>query len=228
MGEIYAEASKYNATIAGVADPNVGLGGFLTGGGHSPLGSQYGLGVDNVLEVTAVTPDGILRWANACQHPDIFWAVRGGGAFTFGVLISATLKTHPNPPITSALLSFNSTSSEASANNNAEFYSIAAYLHTQLPYLSAAGLMGYYSITPLSAFPISAPPSMNFAFLIYTLSLNTAIITHTLAPIMARLNKTSGLTSVLNIEPPTDFLAFQSMHFRAAPVGENYLPGTRL
>ncbi|KAL8654043.1 MAG: hypothetical protein Q9226_003588 [Calogaya cf. arnoldii] len=229
MGEIYAEASRYNATIVGAADPNVGLGGFLTGGGHSPIGSNYGLGVDNVLEITVVTPDGVLKRANACQHPDIFWAVRGGGAFTFGVLISATLKTHPIPPITGALLSFNSTSSEASGNNNTNFYSVTAYLHTQLPYLSAAGLTGYYSIIPLSASPISAPAStMNFAFLIYTLSPNTTKIMHTLAPIMARLNKTSGLTSVLSIEPPTDFLYFQFVHFRAAPVGENYLPGTRL
>lgn len=77
MGEIYAEASKYNATISGAADPNVGLGGFLTGGGHSPIGSKYGLGVDNVIEIMVVTPDGVLRRANECQHPDIFWAVKG-------------------------------------------------------------------------------------------------------------------------------------------------------
>lgn len=77
MGEIYTEASKYNATIVGAADPNVGIGGFLTGGGHSPIGSKYGLGVDNVLEIMVVTPDGVSRRANACQNPDIFWAVRG-------------------------------------------------------------------------------------------------------------------------------------------------------
>ncbi|KAL8983104.1 MAG: hypothetical protein Q9205_002567 [Flavoplaca limonia] len=212
----------------GAADPNVGMGGFLTGGGHSPIGSKYGLGVDNVLEIMVVTPDGILRQASVCQNPDIFWAVRGGGAFTFGVLISATLKIHPIPPITGALLSFNSTLIEASESNNTNFYSITAYLHSRLPDLSAAGLMGYYSITPLSPSPVLAPVPLNFAFLIYTLSSNTTIITHTLAPIMARLNSTSGLTTALEIEPPTDFLSFQSGHFCAAPVGENYLPGTRL
>ncbi|KAI4261794.1 MAG: hypothetical protein L6R42_003012 [Xanthoria sp. 1 TBL-2021] len=127
-----------------------------------------------------------------------------------------------------ALLSFNSTPSEASENNNTNFYSVSARLHTQLPHLSAAGLMGYYSITLLSPSPISAPVPLNFAFLIYVLSSNSTAINHTLAPIMARLNNSPGLTSALNIESPTDFLSFQSVHFRAAPVGENYLPGTRL
>ncbi|KAI4263327.1 MAG: hypothetical protein L6R42_001517, partial [Xanthoria sp. 1 TBL-2021] len=88
--------------------------------------------------------------------------------------------------------------------------------------------MGYYSITPLSPSPVPAPVPLNFAFLIYVLSSNSTALNHTLAPIMARLNNSPGLTSALNIEPPTDFLSFQSVHFRAAPVGENYLPGTRL
>lgn len=109
-----------------------------------------------------------------------------------------------------------------------QFYAITAYLHTQLPHLSVAGLMGYYYIVPLSPSPIPASVPLSFAFLIYALSSNSTIINRTLAPIMARLNSTSGLTSALNIEPPTDFLPFQSVHLRAAPVGENYLPGTRL
>ena len=46
---------KYIATIVGVADPNVGIGGFLTGGDiHSLLGSNYGLGVDNSHEIRCI------------------------------------------------------------------------------------------------------------------------------------------------------------------------------
>lgn len=56
---------------------SVGLGGWLTGGGHSPVGALYGLGVDNVLEMQIVTPTGDLVTANECQNPDLFWAFRG-------------------------------------------------------------------------------------------------------------------------------------------------------
>lgn len=77
MGEIYTKAAAYNMTIVGSADPNVGLGGYLTGGGHSPIGTKYGLGVDNVLELSVVTPDGSLRTANTCLNPDLFWAMKG-------------------------------------------------------------------------------------------------------------------------------------------------------
>jgi len=70
MGEIYSKAAAYKMTIVGSADPNVGLGGYLTGGGHSPIGTKYGLGVDDVLELSVVISDGSLRTANACLNPE--------------------------------------------------------------------------------------------------------------------------------------------------------------
>jgi FAD/FMN-containing dehydrogenase len=77
MGEIYEEAAKYNLTIVGGADPNVGIGGYLTGGGHSPLGSYHGMAVDNVLEIAVVTPRGDTVVANECQNSELFWALKG-------------------------------------------------------------------------------------------------------------------------------------------------------
>ena len=77
MGEIYTKVAAYDMTIVGSADPNVGLGGYLTGGGHSPLSIKYGLGADNVLQLSVVTPEGRLRTANACHNPDLFWAIKG-------------------------------------------------------------------------------------------------------------------------------------------------------
>lgn len=77
MEEIYKEASKNNMTIVGGADPNVGVGGYITGGGHSPLGSSYGMAVDNVLEMTVVTPKGDIVVANECLNYNLYWAMRG-------------------------------------------------------------------------------------------------------------------------------------------------------
>ena len=76
-GEVYKEVAKHNMTVVGGADPNVGLGGWLTGGGHSPISSKYGLGVDNVLEMEIVTPKGDVVVANGCENSDLFWAMRG-------------------------------------------------------------------------------------------------------------------------------------------------------
>jgi len=53
---------------------------------------EYGLGADNVLEYKVVTADGNLTIANAVSNPDLFWALRGGGGGTWGVVVEATFK----------------------------------------------------------------------------------------------------------------------------------------
>jgi hypothetical protein len=77
MFEIYAEAVKNNITVVGGGDIEVGIGGWITGGGHSPISSKFGLGADQVLEMEVVTADGELRTINAITNPDLFWAMRG-------------------------------------------------------------------------------------------------------------------------------------------------------
>lgn len=77
MKDIYAVAAINNVTVVGGADPNVGIGGWITGGGHSPISSRYGLGVDQVLEIEAVIANGTLLKINEDSHPDLFWALRG-------------------------------------------------------------------------------------------------------------------------------------------------------
>ena len=77
MFEIYAEAAKNNVTVVGGADPNVGIGGWITGGGHSPLSSKFGLGADQVLEMEVVTADGEFRTINTEKNSELFWAMRG-------------------------------------------------------------------------------------------------------------------------------------------------------
>ena len=77
MFEIYAAASAYNKMVVGGDDANVGLGGYLTGGGHSPISGQYGLAADNVLELKVVDPSGVVQTLNPCLNPDLFFAFRG-------------------------------------------------------------------------------------------------------------------------------------------------------
>ncbi|KAI6039160.1 hypothetical protein EDC04DRAFT_1789053 [Pisolithus marmoratus] len=74
-------------------------GGWLQGGGHSALSPTHGLGVDNTIEMTVVTSTGAYLTVNKYQHPDLFWALCGGGGGTYGIVTSITYRTYQQLPV---------------------------------------------------------------------------------------------------------------------------------
>ncbi|KAK6344378.1 hypothetical protein TWF696_008015 [Orbilia brochopaga] len=137
--ELVTQAGKHGKLVVTGGNPTVGcIGGFLQGGGHSPISNKYGLAVDQVLEFKLITPAGKYITANECENSDYFWALRGGGGSTFGVVTSATLKTYPTQPMITAVQSFNLTSDKTDI-----FWEWMAYVHSEIPRLSEAGVMGY-------------------------------------------------------------------------------------
>ncbi|CAJ2510894.1 Uu.00g065190.m01.CDS01 [Anthostomella pinea] len=86
------------------------MGGYIQGGGHSPLSSIYGMAADQVLNMEVVTADGRFVAANAQKNPDLFWALRGGGGSTFGIVTSVVVKAYPEMQVTSSIFSFTSVS----------------------------------------------------------------------------------------------------------------------
>ena len=80
--------------VGGYAQTVGASGGYVQGGGHGSMGPKYGLAVDNVLEFDVVTADGSLLTVNSCNNPDLFWALRGGGGGTFGVVTRTVYKAH--------------------------------------------------------------------------------------------------------------------------------------
>ncbi|KAJ7719991.1 FAD-binding domain-containing protein [Mycena maculata] len=98
--EAFQFAEEHNITLVGGSDATVGFtGGFVQGGGHGVLSPVLGLGVDRALQFKVVTPDGAYRTANACQNEDLFFALRGGGGGTFGVVLEATILAGPAAPV---------------------------------------------------------------------------------------------------------------------------------
>lgn len=84
------------ASVSGVVS-HTGVGGLILGGGFGWLCSQYGLVIDNLVQVTLVTSSGDILTASNSQNQDLFWAVRGGGG-NFGVVTEFVLKLHDQRP----------------------------------------------------------------------------------------------------------------------------------
>ncbi|KAF4607956.1 hypothetical protein EYR40_000292 [Pleurotus pulmonarius] len=133
-------------------------GGWISGGGHSALSPSHGLGIDNALQFTVVVASGRHITANAHSHPDLFWALRGGGGGTFGVITSVTYQTHTSVPLVGAFFSGNFTSPETAKGVITEFIRIH-------PYLAGAGWGGYsfFDNSSLNAFYVALNTSWEAA-----------------------------------------------------------------
>lgn len=114
-GEVYRKVSVENGRyVQGGGCMTVGVAGFVQGGGFGSLSKQFGTGAGNLLEAEVVTPDGRIRTVSKWRDPDLFFALRGGGGGTFGVVTRLTLRTHPLPAMFGAMI-FDVTAADDSA-----------------------------------------------------------------------------------------------------------------
>jgi FAD/FMN-containing dehydrogenase len=92
--DVNRAAARYG--LAGLAGrcSTVGVTGYTLGGGQAWLSRTFGFAADNVISADVVTADGETLTASADQHPDLFWALRGGGG-NFGLVTSLEFRLHP-------------------------------------------------------------------------------------------------------------------------------------
>jgi FAD/FMN-containing dehydrogenase len=97
--EAYQEVTtRHGRYVQGGGCTSVGAaGGFMQGGGFGSWSKKFGIAAASMLEAEVVTADGKLLVANECQNQDLFWALRGGGGGTYGIVTRVTLRTHPLP-----------------------------------------------------------------------------------------------------------------------------------
>ncbi len=102
-GEYTAAAAEHGLATGFGDTGSVGLGGLVTGGGVGYLVRKHGLTIDSLLAAEVVTADGRVLMVDESNHPDLFWAIRGGGG-NFGVLTRVRLRLHPLPSVTGGIL----------------------------------------------------------------------------------------------------------------------------
>ncbi|KAK7024262.1 hypothetical protein VNI00_016479 [Paramarasmius palmivorus] len=196
--EAYDAAEQNGRVIVGglSAGGSVGAaGGWVLGGGHSALAPTYGLGVDNALQFTLVIASGEHLTANAYTNSDLFWALRGGGGGTFGVVTSVTYQTHdPSPLIATILLSNFSDSGSTAHEVGSEFFKIQ-------PSLADHGWGGYSWLTNASLTAIMVNPNVS-----------SEEANATFTPLTELIQSKSNDTQVFTVPFPS-FYAFYQQFF---------------
>ncbi|KAJ3051418.1 hypothetical protein HK097_007557 [Rhizophlyctis rosea] len=93
LGNMYTSLYRANPTFTFAAGtcPSVGLGGLISAGGYGMLSRRYGLSADNVISAKVVLASGKLVTSSPRKNPDLFFAIRGGGGGSYGIVVQYTL-----------------------------------------------------------------------------------------------------------------------------------------
>lgn len=145
--EAQSVAHALGLVVVEGACPTVGIaGGYTQGGGAGPLGSKFGLAADQVLEWEVITPDGQILIATPGQNSDLYWALSGGGGGTYGVVLSMTMKLHPDTPTGGATLAF--------TEPTEKYWNVIQAFLMNLPEILDAGAVVYWQIIKKGSFTV--------------------------------------------------------------------------
>lgn len=101
-GAIWAQAydavtTQAGGYVQGGGCMTVGVAGLIQSGGFGSFSKAFGLAAGSLLQAEIVTADGVVRVANACTNPELFWGLKGGGGGSLGVVTRLTLRVHELP-----------------------------------------------------------------------------------------------------------------------------------
>lgn len=151
---VTAAAGQGLVVITGTC-PTVGAaGGYIQGGGHSALSTNFGLGADQALEFEVATAAGKIVKASRTQNSDLYWALSGGGGGTYAVVLSVTVRAYPDAKVGGASLQM-----AAASTTPDKFYEAIRKFHAMVPNITDSGAsMAFvfnsqiFAISPLTAF----------------------------------------------------------------------------
>ncbi|KQO97738.1 FAD-binding oxidoreductase [Leifsonia sp. Leaf264] len=103
--DVTAPAAAFGLAALAGSSADVGIAGYLLGGGVSWLARSHGLAVNHVTAIEIVTADGLLRRIDADHEPELFWAVRGGSG-NFGIVTAIEMRLYPISEVYAGTLFF--------------------------------------------------------------------------------------------------------------------------
>ncbi|KAH8879740.1 FAD-binding domain-containing protein [Thozetella sp. PMI_491] len=228
MMEVYEATAKINYTVVGGNGRTVALGGFLSGAGHSLLAPKYGLAADNVLEMEVVTPKGEILTLNECQNTDLFWAMRGGGASTFGVLTSATSKLVPSPQVLNVDIMLAVGAEDPTA------FEWITYFVRRFPEFADQGVTGYpivFNTVPNFIDPTSQSQWVTGIMARFVM-IDTIYVPDLLniirPPILNITEKHPNVYSTMNFSHYPDWNSWFKQNYDSSPTGQENVMGSRL
>ncbi|KAI0174399.1 hypothetical protein BJ166DRAFT_561931 [Pestalotiopsis sp. NC0098] len=138
VGELYNAADANNVQVTGGIARTVGV---AAGGGNGPLISKYGMAADQVVSLEVVLPSGEFVSVDENNYPDLFFALRGGGGSTWGIVTSVVIRAYPKTRITKLTYNF------GSGVPLDTFWAGAEALFAQFPKWPKAGMYSYWSFS---------------------------------------------------------------------------------
>lgn len=162
--DVYPVAKQNGKIVVGGGTPSVSsTGGWMQGGGHGPASREFGLGADQVLSARVVLADGCIVTASPCENQDIYFAIRGGGPGTYGVVLSTTIKAWPQVNV-----QVQSVAIAPLSGNTSVLLDAIATLYSSYPDLNGAGYAGYGSWSVASPAPLFANFTAGYVHGFYT------------------------------------------------------------
>lgn len=158
FADFYPLAEARGVLVNGGTCTSVGVGGCTLGGCFGSFSQKLGPSASNVLQAKVVLANGTLVTANSCLNPDLFWALRGGGA-GYGVVVEWTMRTYKSP----AYLSKASYSGTVGSDDPAHLQAVAVEVlrHVSVAQAARAGYNGGIKI------PFPGSPSFGFELQTY-------------------------------------------------------------
>ena len=202
------------------------LGGWMQGGGHSPATHDFGLGADQVLEAQVVLASGKVVTANPCENPDIFFAIRGGGPSSYGIVVSTVIKAHPTNKVAAQIFGF----APLTANDYPDFMDALAIVYQNYPNLSDSGFSGYGSWSIYSPTPLVGNYSTGFIHTIAVFGKTAAEAESIFASTAAQLRKYNGTSLYMTtryLSFPTYVAYYNALSGIVTPVGQTAALGSR-
>lgn len=198
----------------------------MQGGGHGPATHDYGLGADQVLEASVVLANGSIVTASPCEHPNLFFAIRGGGGGTYGVVVSTTIKAWPDPKVVTQRLAISTLTTD-----NSPLFDAIEMIWAAYPDLNDAGYSGYGSWAVGFPVPLFANVTTGFVHGISMFGKSLGEAQAAFAPVaekLKRYNGTSLFVSVTYASYPTYWDFYKNESGVEPPVGYSGAIGSRL